>query len=240
MRGASGLIWALLVLGIMAGMWAIMFTKRIYGPNGPDQGAAVFQGAREFDSATRSHLEDLGIKFRPNEKNEPSLNLTNPSDADFAFLENVLAGNSEKGQVSSARVLRDIGAPRSVEPLFAAIKGVHPQDDTFMFECAVTILDAQPPEVRRATLIPAWVNHHADMEPELLAASRVKLRDAGALEQAFLREAAVADRDPKVRRFALDELRQQKRPPLGVIAAAMGDPDNEVRSQARAAMAHRD
>ncbi len=236
MRGVSALIWAVLVLGIVLGMMALFMTKMWYGPNGPEQGAAAFQEARDFDAKTRSHLEDLGIKFAPTDSREPTLNLEKPSDADFAFLEGLLQTNDPKGRLSAAKVLRDIGAPRSVEPLMAAARGVDPQMDSFFVECALTILRDKSPEQYRETLIPPFERHRENLEPELIAVIQAKLREAGAWDAAFLREAAVSDRESAVRRFAVAALAAEKRPPLGVLAAAMGDPDEAVRKQARVAM----
>lgn len=237
MRGVTALVWAILVGGIVLGMMALFATKLFYGPDGPDEGLPIFAGARELDAKTRSHLEDLGIRFGSSESSkEPTLNLENPTDADFAFLDKILETNDTKGKISAAKVLRDIGDARSVEPLVKASTGVDLQANVFYAQCALTILADKPPEVVRATLIPALVRHRKDLDRDLVDGFRHKLKDAGALDADFLRQAAVSDRDPDVRLFALDELSAAKHPPLGIFAAAMGDPDAGVRKYADAQM----
>ena len=235
MRNLSGIVWLLLVGGIALGVGALFLSKTAWGPGGPQEAQEIFAQARGLDAQARSHLEDLGVRYAPPGSAEPTLDLEDPSAADFAFLEGLLSSHDEKARVSAAKVLRDIGAPRSIEPLFASIRGSKPEQDTFLFECAITILEPKPPEVRRATLIPALVRHGASLEPELLQAARYKLRDAGGLDPAFLREAAVSDHDGRVRRFALAELAAAGKPARGLLAAALADPDAGVRAEAAAA-----
>ena len=238
MRGTGGLIWALLVGGIVLGGMALFMTKLgVFGSGGPDQTEQFVSGARDFDSAVQSHLTDLGVKFAPTDSREKTLNLEKPTEEDFAFLESVLAKNDAKSRFSASSVLRDVGAPRSVEPLLGAVRGVDPKLDSHFVECALTILADKSPEAYREVLIPAFERHRDNLEPELVALIRYKLRDAGAFDPAFLREAAISDREPQVRRFAIAELAADKKPPLGVLGAAMADADPAVRKDATAAMA---
>lgn len=238
MRGTGGLIWALLVGGIVLGGMALMMNQLgIFGANGPDQTAQYIEGARDLDSAVQSHLSDLGVKFAPTDSREPTLNLEKPTEEDFAFLEKILSQNDAKSRFSAASVLRDIGAPRSVDPLLGSVRGVDPRLDGHMVECALTILADKSPEQYREVLIPAFERHRETLGDDVAALIRAKLRDAGATDAAFLRESAVSDREPLVRRFAIAELAADKKPPLGVLAAAMADPDPAVRKDATDAMA---
>ena len=236
MRGATALVWALLVGGMLLGMMALFYTKLMFGPDGPEEGLEEFAGLRELDAKTRSHLEDLGVRFGSNESREPTLNLENPTEADFAFLDGILRSNDEKAKISAAKVLRDIGAARSVGPLVAAATGVDEKQDLFFAQAALTILADKPPEVVRGSLIPAYVHNEKELSAELREGFLHTLKNAGAFDAAFLREAAVGDRDPAVRRFALEQLAADKRPPLGVFAAALGDSDAGVRTYAQAEM----
>src|SRR3954469_11098691 len=136
MRGTGGLIWALLVGGILLGGMALTMTKLgIFGADGPNETAQYIEGARDLDSAVQSHLSDLGVKFAPTDSREPTLNLEKPTEEDFAFLESVLSKNDNKSRFSAASVLRDIGAPRSVDPLLGAVRGVDAKLDSHMVEC---------------------------------------------------------------------------------------------------------
>lgn len=238
MRGASSMVWALLLGGILLGFGAVLSMKRVYGPaGGPAQGLAVFEGARKIDQQAMSRLQDLGIRFAREEKpGEPVLDLENPTEADFAFLESVLASNDPGARVSAAKVLRDIGNPRAVEPLIGAIRGIE-DIDRFLLECALTVVNGVPHDARAAALVPAWEKHRARLHDDTREALRFKMRDVGALDQEYLRSTAVRHPDPVFRRFAVRELAAGAERPRGIFAAALADADDEVRSMAAAALA---
>ena len=220
-----------MVVAMLVGVAALV-GSRFFGP--PDAMRTVVLQARELDRVARSRLEDLGLRYAPRPENdEPALDIEAPTDADFEFLFGVLATNDQKARVSAARVLKDIGDPRAVLPLVRGIRGIEPVD-VFLLECAFTILDRPDvaPERRIAALAPVWENERERLSDEMREAVRLKLRDAGALDPAFLRDAAVRHGDPTVRKFAIRELGALPRPPGGVLAAAMTDPDEAVRQLA--------
>lgn len=231
MRGLGGLVWAVMVLALLVGIAAVI-GSRFFGE--PDALHSVVRTARQLDRTATSRLDDLGLRYAPRpENNEPTLNIDAPTDADFRFLFEVLESGDQKARVSAARVLKDIGDPRAVRPLFQAVRGME-DVDVFFLQCAMTILDRDDisPERRIAVLVPVWEQHHTHLTREMQAAVRLKLRDAGALDPDFLFEAAVGSGDPLVRRFAIRELGSMPRPPGGVLAAAMSDPDVEIRELA--------
>lgn len=238
MRGAGAMVWGLLLGGILLGFAAFLAMKQVYGPaGGPARGLAVFEGARKIDQQALSRLQDLGIRFAPEENSsEPTLDLENPTEADFAFLESVLASNDPGARVSAAKVLRDIGNPRAVEPLIGAIRGIE-DIDRFMLECALTVVNRVPHEARAAALVPAWEKHREGLHDDAREALRFKMRDVGALEGEYLRSTAVRHPDPVFRRFAVRELAAGQERPRGVFAAALADADDEVRGMAAAALA---
>jgi HEAT repeat protein len=234
MRGPASLVWVLLVGGLMLGFMALFATRMHYGPGGgPEQGLQQFQGVRDLDAQAMSHLADLGLRFHERDNREPTLSLDNPTDSDFAFLESILSSNDQKAKVSAAKALGNIGAPRSVGPLIDSIRGLDANgEDLFLMKQALMIAESLPIEARRAVLIPPWDAHEAELAPNLREGLRLGLRDAGAFDPQFLREAAVSNRDPVVRAFAVKALGAEKHPPMGVLAAALGDPDDSVRSRA--------
>lgn len=219
--------------------FTVWFSMRVYWgkrdvENPTKKGLEIFEKGREIDRQARSRLEDLGLRFAEATKSaEPALDVDNPTDADFAFLEEMLRTNDEKARVSAAKVLRDIGSPRSVPPLVGAIRGIEPVDD-FMLECALTVVNRLPLEQRAAALVPAWEAHAEGLPEDARDALRLKLRDIGALEAAWLKETAVRHPDARFRRFAIRECASACGP--GILAAALADPDEEVRKRASAAL----
>lgn len=231
MRGLSGLVWSLLVVAMLVGVAATVGSRLLGQPEALD---GVVASARTLDRAASGRLEDLALRFAPKPGSgvEPSVNLEEPSEADFRFLFSVLASNDARARVSAAKVLREIGDPRAVRPLIDGIRGLE-SIDVFLLECALTITDRQPPDARISALVPVWEEERRELGDEMRQAVRLKLRDAGALDPAFLEDAAVSHGDPVVRRFAVRELGELPRPPGGVLAAAMADPDERVRALAQ-------
>lgn len=231
MRGLGSLVWGVMVLAMLVGIAALVGTRFI---GQPDSLTNVVQQARALDRAATSRLDDLGMRYAPRpSNNEPELNLEAPTDADFRFLFEILESGDQKARISAARVLKDIGDPRAVRPLFKAVRGIEAVD-VFFLQCAMTILDREEisPDRRIAVLVPVWEEESAHLTDEMKDAVRLKLRDAGALDPDFLFEAAVSSGDPAVRRFAIRELGKLPRPPGGVLAAAMSDPDLATRELA--------
>lgn len=229
MRGLGSLVWGVMVLAMLVGVAALLGARFLGTPDGLQR---VVGRARELDRAATSRLEDLGLRFAPRPGGaEPTLDIDEPTEADFAFLFSILAGNNDKARVSAAKVLRDIGDVRAVRPLVRSIRGIE-GIDVFLLECALTIADGATPEQKVGALVPVWEEARGNLTDEMRAAIRLKLRDAGALQPEFLRDAAVAHGDPAVRRFAIRELGETARPPGGVLAAAMADPDPSVRALA--------
>lgn len=231
MRGMGGLVWAVMVMALLVGIFALVGSRFI---GQPEAVAGFVRQAKELDRAATSRLDDLGLRYAPRpSNNEPKIDFEEPTDTDFAFLFEILESGDQKARISAARVLKDIGDVRAVRPLFRAVRGME-DVDRFFLECAITILerDDVSPERRRAVLVPVWEEHHAQLTDEMRAAVRLKLRDAGALDPEFLYDRAVSSGDPAVRRFAVRELGELPRPPGGVLAAAMSDPDLSVRELA--------
>lgn len=238
MKGAGGLVWAVLFGILLLGFGSLFAMRAIYGKGGPDRGLEILQGARKVDEQAMSRLRDLGVKFADRESREPTLDLENPSEADFRFLEGVLQSNDPNARVSAAKVLRDIGSARSIEPLIAAVRGID-QIDYFMLECALTIVNRSTNDARIAALVPSWEKHRASLPEDARDALRLKMRDVGALDPAWLRTTAISHRDPLFRRFAVRELAALDEPPKGVLAAALSDADGEVRARALEALGER-
>lgn len=231
MRGLGSLVWGVMVLAMLVGIAALVGSRFLGQPKGMQR---VVSQARELDRTAKSRLEDLGLRFAPRPENrEPTLDIDQPTEADFAFLFSILASNDQKARVSAGRVLKDIGDTRAVLPLVRAIRGIEAVD-VFFLECAFTIVDRPDvaPERRIAALVPVWELERERLSEEMREAVRLKLRDAGALDPDYLREAAVTHGDPAVRTFAVRELGNLPRPPGGVLAAAMSDPDVAVRQLA--------
>ena len=236
MRGLSSLVWAFMVVTLLAGMGGLVYS-RIYGT--PRSFHGYVGVVRELDKQANSRLRDLGLRFAPRANSpEPTLDLDQPTDADFEFLESILETNDKKARVSAAAVLRDIGHPRAVPPLVRAIKGIE-DIDVFFFECAITVVERQPPAQRAELLIPIWQDR-GNLNDAMQEALRLKLRDAGALHPDFLAETAVSHPRAAIRRFALEELSKNPRAPAGVLAAALADPDETNRALALVAWKQRD
>lgn len=230
MRGLGGLVWSVLVAGMLIGVIALVGSRVLGQPEALD---GIVAQARQLDRVAEGRLDDLGLRFAPRPGGvEPVVNLEQPTDADFRFLFSVLASNDPKARVSAAKVLRDIGDPRAVRPLVDGIRGLE-SIDVFLLECALTIADRQPPDARISALVPIWEEERKELGDGMRDAVRLKLRDSGALDPAFLEDAAVSHGDPLVRRFAVRELGDLPRPPGGVLAAAMADPDERVRALAQ-------
>lgn len=233
-------LWALMFSTVLLA-FSVWFSMRTFWgkrdvENPTKKGLELLAKGRELDRAGRARLEDLGLRFAEATKEaEPSLDIDNPSDADFRFLESVLASNDEKARVSAAKVLRDIGEPRSVATLVGAIRGIDKIDE-FLLECALTIVNRLPHDQRAAALVPAWELHAPSLAEEPRDALRLKLRDVGALDRKWLEETLKHHDDPVFRRYAVRELLATKDPPAGLFAAALGDSDPEVRTRAGAAL----
>lgn len=240
MKSVGSLVWAVLFGGLFLGLVAIVALRGWYGPQmGPAQGLDALDGVRQIDARAESRLADLGVRFHEAADGaEPNVDLQDPSDADFGFLEQVLRSNDPKGRVSAAKVMRDIDNPRSVEPLIGAIRGIDDIDRYFL-DCALTIVNHATAEQRLAVLVPAWERHKDDLPDFAKEALRLKLRDIGALDPDWLREAALGNPDPLVRRFAVRELAARPSRPRGVLGAALADPDDEVRVIAAGALSNK-
>ena len=231
MRGLGGLVWTVMVLALLVGIAALVGSRFI---GEPDAMRGFVREAKKLDAIASSRLDDLGLRFAPRPtNNEPKVDLEQPTDTDFAFLFEILESGDQKARISAARVLKDIGDVRAVRPLFKAVRGME-DVDRFFLECALTILerDDVSPQRRLAVLVPVWEEESTHLTDEMRAAVRLKLRDAGALDPDYLYEVAVSSGDPAVRRFAIREIGEMPRPPGGVLAAAMSDPDLSVRELA--------
>ncbi len=227
-----------LAIGLVA-FGALHAWRTGFGDRAPPRIRALLEGARAVDRATVDRLQSLGMRFGSDAPKEPTVNLDSPSDADFEFLEGLVAARGPASSVSAARVLRDIGSLRSVGPLLDAVKGTD-EIDRFFLECAFRILDAATPEARVAMLVPSWERNRETWTGPVVTAMRLKLRDSGALDPGFLRETATAHVDPVFRRFALRELADAQAAPAGLLAAALADPDADVRALAAAGLGRRD
>jgi len=236
----GAIVWFLLVGGLILGFGLRFYLKARYGPGGgPAQGLQAFEGVRQLDRETMSRLEALGIQFREaTDKREPAVDLANPTEHDFQFLESVLRSNDPRARVAAAKVLRDIGSPRGIDPLVGAIRGMDDQD-RFFLSCAFTLVNAAPADQRRVQLVRAWERHGEELSDEFKEAFRLKLRDTGALDPAWQEEAAVADPDPVVRRFALEQLLSRPGFPRGIVGVALADPDGKMRELAETALESR-
>ncbi len=237
-------LWALMFSTVILA-FTVWFSMRVFWgrrdvENPTKRGLEIFEKGRELDVKARSRLEDLGVRFaEATREKEPTLDLENPTDADFAFLEGVLESNDEGARVAAAKVLRDIGSPRGVPPLVGAIRGIEKADE-FMLECALTIVNGLPLEQRLAALIPAWELHAEELPVDARKALRIKLEHAGALEREWQKETLARHPDPMFRRFAVRELASADDPPKGLLAAALADHDAEVRKRAGEALEKQD
>ena len=238
MKNASLLVAVVLLLGLSAGVGSIVVTRRMYGPSqAPATPLPQLAIARDLDEKGHERLEELSVRFHEAvHPGESKVDLADPTDADYAFLFDVLANGKPDAKLKAAAVLRDIGTPRVVEPLIAQISGLE-DSDRFFLAAALGVVNGLPQDERLAALIPAWEKHQGALPAEIRDALRIKLRDIGAMDAEWQERAAVADADPLVRRFALREIAGRTDPPRGVLALALADPDAEIRGMAEAALA---
>ena len=222
-------VWIFTGALIAIGLFFVARVAILYLSPPPDD--SVLTQVRDKDQQVTAWAVDWRDRLLGDPRSK-KLNFDNPGPAEWEFLEKKLGSDDEESRRAAAKAMLEINQPRAFRPLIAAIRQDAP-DGQFLLDTAMEILDRTSMEVRLSLLIYSYDLHSEQMPEFAIWGLRARMREEGLLDGEFLKVAVTSSPNPAWRRFAVRELAKLDPPHTGAVAAALADPDESVRSQAR-------